>query len=66
MTSIVSNLGHSDYLNLPVTVDNKLLATIKRMARVIFVYLANKYGITYLPQLPSSSSSFVSINATAF
>ncbi len=65
VTSVVSNLSHSDYLNLPVTVDNKLLAT-KKKARVIFAYLANKYRITYLPQLPSSSSSFLSINITAF
>ncbi len=28
----------------------------------LFAYLANKYGITYLPQLPASSSSFLSIN----
>ncbi len=28
--SVVSNLSHSDYLNLPVTVNNKLLATKKK------------------------------------
>ncbi len=61
VTFVVPNLSHWDYLNLPVTVDNKLLA-IKKKARVIFAYLANKYGITYLPQHPSSSSSFLSIN----
>ncbi len=64
VTFVVPNLSQSDYLNLPVTVD-KLLAT-KRKARVNFAYLANKYRITYLPQLPSRSSSFLSINATAF
>ncbi len=62
---VVPNLSHSDYLNLPVTVDNKLLAT-KKKGQSYFAYLANKYGITYLPQLPSSSSSFISINTTAF
>ncbi len=30
VTSVVSNLSHSDYLNLPVTFDNKLLATKKK------------------------------------
>ncbi len=28
VTSVVPNLSHSDYLNLPVTVDNKLLAEL--------------------------------------
>ncbi len=30
VTFVVPNLSHSDYLNLPVTVDNKLLATKKK------------------------------------
>ena len=30
VTSVVSNLSHSDYLNIPITVDNKLLATKKK------------------------------------
>ncbi len=48
VTFVVPNLSPSDYLNLPVTVDNKLLP-IKKKARVIFAYLANKYEIsTYL------------------
>ncbi len=62
---VVPNLSHSDYLNLPVTVDNKLLAT-KKKGQSYFAYLANKYGIKYIPQLPSSSSSYLSINTTAF
>ncbi len=62
VTSVVSNLSHSDYLNIPVTVDNKLLATKKKGQ----TYLANKYKIKYLPQLPSSSSIFFSFNITAF
>ncbi len=37
----------------------------KRKARVIFAYIANKYGIMYLPQLHWSSSNFLSINITA-
>ncbi len=63
VTFVVPNLSHSDCLNLPVTVDNKLLATNKS---VIFAYLDNKYGITYLGQHFGSSSSFLSINTTAF
>ncbi len=56
---VTFNLSQSDYLNLPVTVD-KLLAIQKRKARVNFAYyLANKYGIAYLSQLPSRS--FLSI-----
>ncbi len=65
VTFVVPNLSHSDCLKLPVTVDNKLLAT-KKKGQSYFAYLANKYGITYLPQLPSISSSFFSINNTAF
>ena len=38
----------------------------KRMAWVIFVILGNKYGIMYLPHLPLSSGSFLSINIKAF
>ncbi len=38
----------------------------KRMARVIFVILANKYGITYLPQLPPGIGSLLSIDIKAF
>ncbi len=49
VTSVVSNLSHSDYLNLLVNLDNKLSATKKIKAGAI---LSNKYGITYLPQLP--------------
>ncbi len=30
VTFVVPNLSHSDYLNLPVTVDNKLLAATKK------------------------------------
>ncbi len=51
ITFVVPNLSLSDFLNLPVTVDNKLLA-IKRKARVIFAYLANKYGITTYLRFP--------------
>ncbi len=65
VTFVVPHLSHSDCLNIPVTVDNKLLA-IKKKGQSYFAYLANKYGITYLPQLPSNSSSFLSINTTAF
>ncbi len=65
VTFVVPNLSHSDCLNLPVTVDNKLLAT-KNKGQSYFAFLANKYGITYLRQFPSSSSSFLSINTTAF
>ncbi len=61
VTFVVPNLSPSDYLNLPVTVDNKLLA-IKKKGQSYFAYLANKYGIAYLPRHPSSSSSFLSIN----
>ncbi len=61
VTFVVPNLSHSDYLNLPVTVDNKLLAT-KKKGQSNFLH----YGIKYLPQLPLSSSSFLSINTTAF
>ncbi len=39
VTFVVPNLSHSDYLNLPVTVDNKLLATKKKGHRLIFAYL---------------------------
>ncbi len=60
LTFVVPNLSHPDYLNLPVTVDNKLLATTKQKGQRYFSYLANKYGITF------PSSSFLSINATAF
>ncbi len=62
VTFVVPNLSPSDYLNLPVTVDNKLLAIIKKKGQSYFAYLANKYGITYLPRHPSSISSFLSIN----
>ncbi len=61
VTFVVPNLSPSDYLILPVTVDNKLLA-IKKKGQSYFAYLANKYGIAYLPRHPSSSSSFLSIN----
>ncbi len=61
VTFVVPNLSPSDYLNLPVTVDNKLLA-IKKKGPSYFAFLANKYGIAYLPRHPSSSSSFLSIN----
>ncbi len=62
VTFVVPNLSPSDYLNLPVTVDNKLLV-IKKKGQSYFAYLAaNKYGIAYLPRHPSSSSSFLSIN----
>ncbi len=61
VTFVVPNLSHSDYLNLTVTVDNKLLAK-KRKPELFFAYFANKNGIKYLPQHPSSSSSFLSIN----
>ena len=47
-----------------VTVDN-LLATKKKSNKGI-TYLLTTNGITYLPQLPSSSSSFLSINIAAF
>ncbi len=48
VTFVVPNLSPSDYLNLPVPVDNKLLA-IKKKGQSYFAYLANKYGIgTYL------------------
>ncbi len=59
VTSVVSKLSHSDYLNLPVTFDNK-------KGQSYFCIIANKYGITYLPQLHWSSSNFLSINITAF
>ncbi len=49
VTFVVPNLSHSECLNLPVTVEN---LQKKKKARVVFAYLANKYGITYLPQLP--------------
>ena len=39
VTFVLPNLSHSDYLNLPVTVDNKLLDT-KKKVRIIFAYLA--------------------------
>ncbi len=61
VTFVVPNLSHSDYLNLPVTVDNKLLA-IKKKGQSYFCIFSKQYGITYLPQHPSSSSSFLSIN----
>ncbi len=51
VTFVVPNLSPSDYLNLPVTVDNKLLA-IKKKGQSYFAYLANKYGIAYLPGIP--------------
>ncbi len=60
VTFVVPNFSQSDYLNLSVTVD-KLLAT-KKKGQSYFAYLANKYGIAYLPRHPSSSSSFLSIN----
>ncbi len=59
VTFVVPNLSPSDYLNLPVTVD----LAIKKKGQSYFAYLANKYGIAYLPRHPSSSSSsFLSIN----
>ncbi len=59
ITSVVSNIRHSDYLNYQQLV-NKLAALPKKnnIARVIFVTLANKYGTTYLPQfLPCNGGS---------
>ncbi len=66
VTFVVSNWSHSDYLNLPVTFDNKLLATKKERPELFLHIIANKYGITYLPQLHWSSSNFLSIKITAF
>ncbi len=48
MVTLVPNLSPSDYLNLPVTVDNKLLA-IKKKGQSYFAYLANNMELrTYL------------------
>ncbi len=41
VTFVVPNLSHSDYINLPVTVDNKLLA-IKKKDQSYFFILVNK------------------------
>ena len=49
LTSAVSNWSHSDYLNLPVTLDNKFSDT-KKNGQSFFVILANKYGITLSPE----------------
>ncbi len=48
VTFVVPNLSHSDYFNLPVTVDNKLLAT-KKKGQSYFAYLAQNMKLrTYL------------------
>ncbi len=66
VTFVVSNLSHCDF-KFTRHFWQQALSYKKRKARVIFAYIANKYGITYLPQLHwSSSSSFLSINITAF
>ncbi len=41
-----------------VTLEQDLSYKIKKKARVIFVALVKKYGITYIFQLPPSSGSF--------
>ncbi len=38
VTFVVPNLSHSDYLNLPVTVDNKLLATKKKRQSYLCIF----------------------------
>ncbi len=64
VTFVVPNLSHSDCLNLPVTVD-KLLAT-KKKGQSYFAYLANKTNMELRTSASLSSSSFLSINTTAF
>ncbi len=60
VTSVVSNLSHSDYLNIPVTVDNTLLATKKKGQSYIFVYLANNNAIV------TGRSNFLCLEKQAF
>ncbi len=48
VTFVVPNLSHSDYLNLPVTVDNKLLATKKKSELFLHIQLTNMELRTYL------------------
>ncbi len=69
--SIVSILSHSDYLNLPVTLNNKHWGLQKkkkkkRKARVIFVILANKIWNYVLTSAFPSGGSFLSINIKPF
>ncbi len=45
VTFVVSNINHSDNLNHQLLL-NKLSATIKNKPVLLFVILANKYGIT--------------------
>ncbi len=45
VTFVVSNINHSDNLNHQYLL-NKLSATIKNKPVLLFVILANKYGIT--------------------
>ncbi len=45
VTFVVSNINHSDNLNHQYFL-NKLSATIKNKPVLLFVILANKYGIT--------------------
>ena len=60
-------LSHSDYLNLPVTLDNELWATKKKVkARVIFLILANKIWNYVLNSASPSGGSFLCINIKPF
>ncbi len=51
VTFVVPNLSPSDYLNLPVTVDNKLLA-IKKKGQSYFAYLANNMELRTYRGIP--------------
>ncbi len=65
--SVASNLSHSDYLNLPVTLDNKLWATKKKKnGQSYFVIIASKIWNYVLTSASPSGGCFLSINIKPF
>ncbi len=71
--SVVLNLSHADYLNLPVTLDSKLWATKNRKGPSyfcnfcnFFAILANKIWNYVLTSTIPSGGSFRSVNIKPF